>query len=240
MTPHAAICAGASHDQGAGTSIEGTMQRIALASLAVAGLALTACTYDRAGPIQDHYTDFKALMPRGNTIWQCRSYGCRMQTRFRFNDQDIATIASIIAKTKKADTPHEERRGVAYAIAWMDKRVGDVTGTSGRRPGDDFEGSGDPTQTDCVDTATNTTSYLLVLESNSLLRHHIVGTPFAKEDLTRGVAGWPHWTAVLKENLTGQRWAVDGWMFPTGENPAIVETEKWYIEEPGNHKISMR
>ena len=91
------------------------------------------------------------------------------------------------------------------------------------------DGTGDPTQQDCVDEATNTTSYLLVLERNGLMKHHTVGTPFSKENLLRGVAGWPHWTAVLKENASGQKWAVDSWIYANGENPAVVETEKWYI-----------
>ena len=42
-------------------------------------------------------------------------------------------------------------------------------------------------------------------------------------------AGWPHWTAVLKENANGQKWAVDSWIYANGENPAIVEAERWYI-----------
>ena len=68
-----------------------------------------------------------------------------------------------------------------------------------------------------------------ILERNGLLKHHTVGTPFSKENLLRGVAGWPHWTAVLKENTTAQKWAVDSWIYANGENPAIVEAEKWYI-----------
>ena len=124
------------------------------------------------------------------------------------------------------------------------RSVGDVIGTKDDRPGMDFAASGDPTQQDCVDEATNTTSYLTVLQSKGLLRHHTVSTPFAKENFLRGVAGWTHWTAVLVEkpfagnprakipaSVGGQRWAVDSWIYANGENPAIVEAEKWYIED---------
>ena len=34
--------------------------------------------------------------------------------------------------------------------------------------------------------------------------------------MLRGVAGWPHWTAVLKENANGQKWAVDSWIYANG------------------------
>lgn len=214
--------------------------------LVIAAIMLPGCTYHRTGDVPIHYMDFQTEAPVGSRITHCHGYGCKLQTRFKFSTSDIAAIASIMASTRKADTLHEERRAVAYAVAWMEKRVGDVTGTSADRPGDDFTGVGDPSQMDCVDTATNSTNYLLVLQHNGFLRHHKVGTPFSKEDLTRGLAGWPHWTAVLVEKAPtgpqgkGQRWAVDGWMFASGENPAIIETEKWYIEEKDSHKVALR
>jgi hypothetical protein len=199
--------------------------------LAAASISATllGCTHERLGPVSQHYIDFHTEAPRNNTVYVCHAYGCRMQTAFRFTDTDIAQIKTLMTKTRKADTPYEERRAVAYAIGWMETRTGDVIGTSADRPGMEFSASGDPTQQDCVDEATNTTSYLLILERNGLLKHHTVGTPFSKENLLRGVAGWPHWTAVLKENANGQKWAIDSWIYANGENPAIVEAEKWYI-----------
>ena len=202
--------------------------------------SLAACTHERFGPVEGHFADFKTRQPNGNTVHVCHAYGCKMQTRFRFTDTDIVTLTDLMTKTRKAETPAEERRAVAYAIGWMEKRTGDVIGTKDDRPGMDFAASGDPTQQDCVDEATNTTSYLLVLAHNKLLRHHTVGTPFSKENLLRGVAGWPHWTAVLRDSSTGQRWAVDSWIYANGENPAIVEVEKWYIDSLDNLPQAMR
>ena len=199
-----------------------------------------ACTHERSGPVGQHYVDFQSRPPNGNTVYVCHAYGCRMQTRFRFTDADIASLRELMEKTRQADTPHEERRAVAYAIGWMETRTGDVIGTKADRPGMDFAASGDPTQQDCVDEATNTTSYLMVLAHNGFLRHHTVGTPFSKENLLRGVAGWPHWTAVLQETASGQRWAVDSWIYANGENPAIVEVEKWYIERLDNLPQALR
>ncbi len=204
------------------------MRRLAL-NLAIA-LLLGACTHERNGPPSHHFAEFGVGAPQGNVVHVCHAYGCRKQTRFRFNDADIAQLRQIMDKTRKADTAHEERRAVAYAVGWMERRVGDVVGTSTDRAGMDFAASGDPTQQDCVDEATNTTSYMLVLQHNALLRHHAVGTPFAKEDYIRGISGWTHWTGVLKESVNGQRWAVDSWIYANGENPAIVEAEKWYVD----------
>ncbi len=204
----------------------------------LAGLA--GCTHERTGFVDRHFSDFQSREPKGNTVYVCYAYGCKMQTRFRFTDEDVAALTALMEKTRTADTPHEERRAIAYAIGWMERRTGDVIGTKADRPGMDFTAAGDPTQQDCVDEATNTTSYLLVLAHNKLLRHHTVGTPFAKENLLRGVAGWPHWTAVLSEIPNGQKWAVDSWIFANGENPAIVEVDKWYISSLDNLPPALR
>ncbi len=206
----------------------------------VAALVAAGCTYERIGPVSGHFQDFSVVPPRANTVHVCHAYGCSRQTRFRFTEADISQIRTLMKKTKKADTPYEERRAVAYAIGWIERRVGDAIGTKADRAGMDFVATGDPTQQDCVDEATNTTSYLLVLENNGLLSHHTVGTPFAKEDLTRGVAGWTHWTAILAEKASGQRFAVDSWIYANGENPAIVEAEKWYIADLASLPASTR
>jgi hypothetical protein len=200
-----------------------------LITAAVLCLSAAGCTHERTGSVDRHYADFHIREPHGNTVYVCHAYGCKKQTRFRFTDEDIATISKLMETTRKDDSAAEERRAIAYAIGWMERRTGDVIGTKADRPGMDFMASGDPTQQDCVDEASNTTSYLLVLASNQLLRHHTVGTPFAKENLLHGVAGWPHWTAVIRDTATGQKWAVDSWIYANGENPAIVETEKWYM-----------
>lgn len=203
-------------------------------------LSLGACTHDRTGPTLGHFDEFHVTRPSGNTVYVCSAYGCKKQTKFRFTDADIKELQAVMKKAAKNDSADEERRAVAYAIGWMENRVGKEIGTDKDRPGMDFAASGDPTQQDCVDEATNTTSYLLVLQNNGLLKHHTVGTPFSKDQLWRGVAGWTHWTAVLTENGNGTKYAVDSWIYANGENPAVVQTDKWYIEDLASLPASTR
>jgi len=195
---------------------------------AVAAAIVSGCSYEHALGV-DHYSVFKVDPPRGTTVTVCHAYGCREKTKFTFSQADIAELKRLMEKTKKADNPHEERRAIAYAIGWMERRTGEVIGTKSDRAGMDFAGSGDPTQQDCVDEATNTTSYLNVLQNANLLKHHTVGQPFAKENYLRGVAGWTHWTATIHEKDSGVRWAVDSWIYENGENPAIVKAAEWYV-----------
>ena len=75
-------------------------------------------------------------------------------------------------------------------LAWIEAKVGAKLGINDR-PGMEFGGSGDPTQEDCVDEATNTTSFLLVLQAHGLLKYHTVGIPMTKGNLEGDLAGGP-------------------------------------------------
>ncbi len=130
------------------------------------GLALTplsACVYEQEGPPEAHFEQFSAKPPSVDTVTICHAYGCKAQTEFTFTPADIAEISGLMARVRRDDSPAEERRALAYAIGWMERRVAPAAGTADDRPSMDFIGSGDTGQQDCVDEATNPTSYLLIL-----------------------------------------------------------------------------
>ena len=218
-----------------GCQIEMSLRRVAavarLIPVVAAAVLAGACTHEGFGSLDNHFSTFKVNAPTSNSVEVCHAYGCRTRTRYRFSAADITELNKLMASTRKADTAAEERRAVAYAVGWIERRVGAVIGTASDRPGMDFAASGDPTQQDCVDEATNTTSYLVFLKGQGLIKHHEVEQPFAKENYLRGIEGWTHWTAVLRENTSGVRWAVDSWIYANGENPAVVEADKWYIAD---------
>src|SRR6185437_14309897 len=118
-------------------------------------------------------------------VFVCSSYGCRTQTGFTFTAADIAQVQKMMSPARTA-TPAAEREATKTALAWMGHRADTAVGTAGDRPGDDMKGNGDPSQMDCVDVATNLTSYLLVMERHKLFRHHSVGAIYVKEDVRRG------------------------------------------------------
>ncbi len=194
------------------------------------GLALTllgGCVYQQEGPPEAHFEQFAAKAPQANTVTVCHAYGCKAQTPFTFTQADVAEIAQLMARVRLDDSAAQERRAVAYAVAWMERRVAPVVGTATDRPSMDFLGSGDPSQKDCVDEATNTTSYLMVLQQNGLLRHHIVERPFAKDDMGH----WTHWAAVIREKENGARFAVDSSSGPNGENPTVQAAASFYVPD---------
>ena len=189
------------------------------------------CSYEGLGSADQIYSMYGARLPEKNRIFVCSAYGCRTQTEFRFTPEDIAKLRSLMAESKRGASPADERLRIARTLAWMERRVGDVVGTSADRPGDDFQGAGDPTQMDCVDVATNLTSYLRVLDTNGLIKHHAIGSLYVKEDIRKGLAGWTHYAPTIVESATKQKYAVDGWLLPSGQEPEIVEVERWYIDD---------
>ncbi|GAB4237271.1 MAG: hypothetical protein Kow0032_22930 [Methyloligellaceae bacterium] len=201
---------------------------------------LAGCTYERKGPPEHHLADWGARPPSKNAVTVCHAYGCQRTTRVVFTKDDVRELAKLMNKVKRNDSAAEERRAVAYAVGWMERKTGEIVGTKADRPGMDLRASGDPTQQDCVDEATTTTSYLMFLASHGLIKHHTVGIPFSKGNIFKGmlqgnpVKYWPHWTAVLQDKETGQRWAVDSWIYENGENPAVVKVDEWYIKDINN------
>lgn len=195
----------------------------ALGVLACAALA--GCEHGGAGPPAPHYLQFNAQAPRGNTVSVCSAHGCRHKSSFTFTHHDIAALTALM-DAHRGSTAAGERRAIGKAVAWIESRVGPATGTGGDRAGLDLAGAGDAGQMDCVDEATNTTSYLAVLAANGLLRHHVVLRPMAKD----GLARWTHYFTVIRETASGQRWAVDSFMYENGREPIIMEAEKWYVQ----------
>jgi hypothetical protein len=181
------------------------------------------CSYEALGPIDQHFSTYAARLPENNKIFVCSAYGCRTQTAFKFTSADLSKLRSLMAEPKHGAGPAEERVRIARTLAWMEKRVDDVVGTSADRPGDDLQGAGDPTQMDCVDVATNLTSYLLILSGNELIKHHAIASVYVKEDIRKGFSGWTHYAAVIVENQSKQKYAVDGWKLPSGEAPETAD-----------------
>jgi len=198
--------------------------------VAVASSVLAAgCTHQPFSNALEHYSTVEVKPANATTVHVCSAYGCRTKTRVRFSAAQLDEIREVMKTTAKDESAAEERRAVAYAVGWLERHGGERIGTKNDRAGMDFLASGDPEQQDCLDEATNTTSYLTLLAKNGMLKHHTVAAPFAKENYLRGISGWTHWTAVLNETEGGQRWAVDSWIQKNGVNPAIVEAEKWYL-----------
>ena len=193
--------------------------------LLVAATLLCGFTFREGGPPEDHYADYNAKPPLGNTVSVCHAHGCQQQEPFTFTGDDISDLSVLMDYARNSDTAPEERRAIAYAIAWMERRVGTSTGTANDRASLGFMNASG--QLDCVDEATNATSYLLVLQNNGLLRHHTVIRPFSKASFFK----WPHMAAMIRTRSNSQVYAVDSGVGPNGTNPVVTPASQWYIDD---------
>lgn len=117
----------------------------------------------------------------------------------------------------------DERAAIADSIAILEEIVGARLGTSADRGGN-LAGFGKAGQLDCIDESTNSSTYLRMLEQDGLFRYHTV----INQSTRFGIfIGMPHTTAVIRENDSGVRYAVDSWFFDNGQPPYIVELDAW-------------
>jgi hypothetical protein len=195
---------------------------------------LGGCVYREAGPPEAHFETFASKPPQGDSVTVCHAYGCKAQTSFTFTPSDLSELFVVMTTVPRDDGPREERRAIANAIGWMERRVAPAVGTATDRAGMDFSGSGDRSQQDCVDEATNTTSYLLVLNRHGLIRHHVVERPFAKDDFGK----WTHWAALIREKGSGELFAIDASASANGENLTVKSAASFYVPDgPGDAKL---
>ena len=158
----------------------------------------------------------------------CHGFGCRSHTEIGLGKADNTRLAQLMLPGRTS--PASERKSIAQAVAWFERRVGPEAGTAKAvgRPNLKFPG-GDPGQFDCVDTSTNTTALFYVMDTLHLFYHHHLALPVSRHFLLDGAG--PHITAVLTENLTGQRWAFDPWTHNNGELPDVLPVESWISQD---------
>jgi hypothetical protein len=80
---------------------------------------------------------------------------------------------------------------------------------------------------DCVDNASNTTTFLHILDDIGELNGWRVSIPKVRN---RFAINGVHWTAVLIDMKSSLRWSVDSWYRPNGHLPMVMPLQSW-IEE---------
>ena len=171
------------------------------------------------------YSQMSLRLPTTSLIVACHGFSCRNQAQIALTAGDRARLATLQAAGKSS--PAAERRAVAGAVQWFDKRIGPVAGTTQRIARAGAFASNVPGQWDCIDASTNNTSLLLVLAQLRLLTHHQVELPVSRGFLLDGRI--PHMTAVLSESQSGQKWSFDNWTRAYGEMPDVMTLEEWRV-----------
>jgi hypothetical protein len=153
----------------------------------------------------------------------CYGHECSRQQLVQLDDRQWQIVRALFSP---AATSAAERAMIRRAIAQLEDFAGVLAGTSGDRGGN-VAGAGMPGQMDCIDESINTTTYLTLLQQDGLLRWHEVQERVRRSKWVLDV----HWTAVMRETASGQRYAVDAWFLDNGEPPYIQRLEDWLDKE---------
>ncbi len=188
-----------------------------------AGLLLAACTDPTLRSPEVYLNSYQVREPSAERVTVCHAYECTLKTQVALFDKDIETIRAMMALGE--DSPKDERAAIAETIGWMERRVAGTAGTAEDRDYRDLFSGGDPTQLDCIDEASNATSYMILFRQLDLLKYHTIGYPIAKGFLLDG--RYPHVTAVVIEQGTGDEYSIDSWVFANGEAAAVSKLNVW-------------
>jgi hypothetical protein len=169
------------------------------------------------------YGGLSVSPPTPSTLFICHGFGCKYRDEVDLTAGDRTKLTQILAAGRASAAA--ERKAVAAAGAWFDKRVGPVAGTQNHVARAGAKYMYDIHQFDCIDTSRNTTSLLLVLDQLKLLRHHDVAAPEARGFFIDGRP--PHATAVLVEKATGTKWSIDSWTVGYGQTLEVMPLDRW-------------
>lgn len=150
----------------------------------------------------------------------CHDQGCKTVEQLSLNSVQWQKISRHFLP--QATTAVLERQQIAAAIAEFEQIIGLMTDTSQDKAGL-FKHMGSPGQLDCIDESTNTTTYLLILNQQDLLKWH---QPI--DHVNRGffIFGWPHSSAAMRD-YRGNEFAVDSWFEDNGQRPHIIPLSQW-------------
>jgi hypothetical protein len=152
-------------------------------------------------------------------FFSCTDYHCDEGQTVHLSNRQWQMVRNLFLEP--AESPEDERLQIRQAIATLETEVGGITGTW-RDLGKNTAGAGLPGQLDCISESMNTTTYLRLLEADELLRWHAVE---ARE--VRTLLIFSHWSAVIRERNSGERYVVDSWFLDNGKPPYIQTLADW-------------
>lgn len=152
----------------------------------------------------------------------CQNVGCSQTVAVELQEAQWQQVEALF--TPPATSPAEERNRIALAIGLLEKQIGPLANTAHDEGGNTLFPSGPGFQLDCIAETTNSTRYLLLFYQHQLLHWHRPAYPAHRGPLQ--LTG-PHFSAVIEELQSGQRWAVDSWFFDNGQPASIIPLPQW-------------
>ncbi|UCE77333.1 MAG: hypothetical protein JSU62_03790, partial [Gammaproteobacteria bacterium] len=153
------------------------------------------------------------------TFFICTDYHCDTGETVTLSPSQWQSVRDLFISDA---SPAEEREFIRQAIALLETIVGAITGTWRDMAGN-VAGAGKAGQLDCISESKNTTTYLVLMFDDGLLKWHEIGDRRLRHPLIFNL----HWTAVIIDRSNGQHFAVDSWFLDNGQPPRIQPISDW-------------
>jgi hypothetical protein len=160
----------------------------------------------------------------------CHGNSCRLRTDVSLSTEEWAQVGALFDPAP-ADAL-AERRQIARAIGLLETFSGRRADTLEDAPGMGVHWNPDG-QLDCIDEATNSTTYLRMMAADRLIRFHDVGLPANRFVIT---AWGPSNTATIKEMASGKTYAVESYFRYNGDPAYVLPLDVWtagWVPEDG-------
>src|SRR5262245_55967336 len=126
--------------------------RAICASLAAAAWILAsqpATAIELSAAIAKMYDDLSIGYPTDAYMTVCYGFNCRRRYELVFTEADRKRLTEILAAGKK--NAEDERKAVAQAVLWFDRKLGPIIGTDKRVARADVRAFADRHNFDCFD-----------------------------------------------------------------------------------------
>lgn len=164
------------------------------------------------------------IKPDGSVALRiCFNWSCARRQILTFTPSDIALLKIYMARCPGTSL-HDRLQRVRIGIWQMELLAQKYQPLLANDLAiNDFEAEVDG-RMDCVDNASNTTTYLHILRDIRELAGWTIASPKVRHlfDITA-----VHWTAVIIDTETGRPWSVDSWYRPNGHLPMVMPLPSW-------------
>jgi len=159
----------------------------------------------------------------------CFNWSCNRPQQLRFTADEMAQVIAQMEQcsgTSQHDRLQRIRIGI-WQMEMLAKKHQPLLANDRGGNELDSELAG---RTDCIDNTSNTRTFLRILQDLAALPGWSVAEPRSRNRLPLDNV---HWTAVVKDEQSGDYWTVDSWYRPHGHLPFVLPLADWLDEKKG-------
>ena len=166
--------------------------------------------------------DYRIHADGSVTLRICFNWSCASRQHLAFTTADMREVAQQMALCPSNGLRHRLQR-LRIGIWQMEALAQKYQPLLGNDEAINTRDQDRDGRMDCIDNASNTTTYLHVLRELGLLPGWSVASPQVRDPLSMTV----HWTAVAVDRERNGPWAVDAWFRPNGHLPFVLPLPDW-------------